>query len=103
VDVQQHRPDEDEAHQPQRHGAREDRDEQLAEELAVVVDVLLADEHLQVADHVRDDVAEADDPGDRHDVLLADRRGVEVEQEELAPLASRCCGAGDRPATTTRS
>ena len=69
-----------------------DRHEQLAQVLAVDVEVVVADAvvlddpevHLEVADHVRDDEPDPDDPGDRHHVLLADGGGVEVEEERLA-------------------
>ena len=68
----------------------------VAEELAVDVDVVgslvaLDDDtevHLQVADHVADHEADPDDAGDRHHVLLADRRGVEVEDEPLLLAAA---------------
>ena len=104
VEVQDEGADEHEAQDPQGVRARQERHEQLAEELAVDVDVvdLLAvvlDEpevHLEVADHVDDDEADADDAGDRHHVLLADGRGVQVEQERLALLRPRR-RAGDRP------
>ena len=55
-----------------------------------------AEVHLQVADHVDDDEADADDAGDRHHVLLADGRRVEVDEERLA-LPRRVGRAGDRP------
>ena len=84
VEVQHERDDEDDAHRPERDRARQEGHQELAQELAVVVDLLRAEVHLEVADHVGDHVAHADQPGDRHHVLLADRGGVQVEQEGLA-------------------
>ena len=83
------------------YGAGEQRHEQLAQELAVDVDVVLpvddAEVHLEVADHVHDHEADADQAGDRHHVLLADGGRVQVEEERLAlPRRSRR-RAGDRP------
>ena len=94
VEVQDEGADQHEAQRPQGVGARQQRDEQLAEELAVDVDVvdLLAvvvdqpEVHLEVADHVGDDEADADDARDGHHVLLADGRRVQVEEERLALL-----------------
>ena len=73
-------------------GAGQDRHEELAEPLAVVVEVLGPEVHLQVADHVDEDEAHQHDPGDRHDVLLADGRPVELDGERglaLGPGAGR--------------
>ena len=58
---------------------REDRNEQFTQELAIDVNVVVllaivfdsAQIHLQVSDHVADDEADANDSGDRHDVLFA--------------------------------
>ena len=60
--------------------------EQLAQELAVVVHVLGAQVHLEVADHVDEDEAEQHDAGDGHHPLLADRRPVELERPERPVL-----------------
>ena len=45
---------------------------------------LLDDSDRQVADHVEEDESEQSETGDRHRVLLADGRGVQIEQEGLA-------------------
>ena len=52
----------------------------VAEALAVVVDLVRAQVHLEVADHVDEHEAHQHDAGDRHDPLLADRRSVELER-----------------------
>lgn len=70
---------------------RQDWDEKLAQKLTINIDVvgLLAvvfdgtEVDLQVADHVPDNEANADNPGDRHDVLLANGSRVEVEEERF--------------------
>ena len=62
----------------------------VAEPLAVHVEVLLAQVHLEVADHVGEHEAQQHDPADRHDPLLADRRAPEPHQE----VALRVAGAG---------
>jgi hypothetical protein len=102
--VEHERGDEHETQAPQRVRARNDRHEQLAQELAVHVDVVDAlavlvdepDEHLQVADHVRDHEPDADDASDGHHVLLADGGGVQVDEERLAlpRHLHRCAGHG---------
>ncbi len=106
VDVQQQRADEHQAQTPQEDRAGQDRHEDVAEELAVVVDVVHelvafgddAEVHLEVADHVPDDEADPDDPGDRHDVLLADCGRVEVADEPL--LLRRRLDRGARDGST---
>jgi hypothetical protein len=106
VEVQDQGADEHEAQAPQRIGPRQQRHQQLTQELAVDVDVVgplavVVDQpevHLQVADHVHDDEPDADDARDGHHVLLADGRGVQVEQERLALLGTRR-RAGDRPSS----
>jgi hypothetical protein len=49
-----------------------------------VVEVLRAEVHLQVADHVHHDEAHHHQAGDGHGVLLADGGAVQVEDEQLA-------------------
>ena len=44
------------------HGAGEERHEELAEELAVVVEVLGAQVHLEVAEHVEEHEADEGEP-----------------------------------------
>ncbi len=77
------RPD---AKQPQRDGAGQDRHEQLAQELAVVVELGGPEVHLQVADHVGEDEAHQADAGEGHHPLLADRRLVEVDERQPTAL-----------------
>ena len=72
---------------------------ELAEPLAVLVEVLGAEEQLEVADHVGEDEAQQDDPGERHDPLLADRRALEPEQRVArrgGPRDGRRCTARAR-------
>ena len=99
--MEDQRADQHEAQHPQRVRPRQQRHEELAEELAVDVDVVLAvddaEVHLEVADHVHEHEADADQPGDRHDVLLADGGRVQVDEERLALLRRPRRRAGDRP------
>ena len=74
------------AQDPQHDRARRERHQQLAQELAVVVDIGRPEIHLEVADHVRQHVAHQGDAAERHHVLLADRGAVEIEEEGLPPL-----------------
>ena len=70
--------------QPEEHGAGEQGHEQLAEELAVVVEVLGAQVHLQVPDGVGEHEAHDHEARDRHDPLLADGRAVERHRPRAA-------------------
>ena len=54
--------DEADPHDPQEDGAGQDRHEELAQELAVVVEVLRAQVHLQVADGVGEHEADEQRP-----------------------------------------
>ena len=89
VDVQREGGDQPDAHEPQEHRAGQDRHEELAEELAVVVEVLGPEVHLEVADHVDEHEAHQQDAGDRHHVLLADRRAVELDGERCLAASLR--------------
>ena len=50
---------------------------EFAQEVSVVVECLGAQEHLQIADHVHNDKADADQASDGHKRLFADRRAIE--------------------------
>ena len=80
VDVEHERGDEPEASDPEEDGARQDRHEELTEELAVVVHLRRTLVDVQVADHVVGDEAHQHDAGDGHDPLLADGRSVELDR-----------------------
>ena len=80
-DVAREGGDQHDAHAPEQDGARQRRLAQGAQPLAVHVDVALAQEDLEVADHVGEYVAEQDDPAQRHHPLLADRRAPEPHEE----------------------
>ncbi len=67
------------AQNPQQVRARHEVAAEVAQRLAVGVDLFGAEIHLQVSEHVRQDVPEQHDPGDGHHPLLAHRRGIELE------------------------
>ena len=103
MEVQGEGADQHETQQPQGHRSRQRGHEQLAQPLAVEVDVvallaLMGDDpevHLEVADHVHHDEAHADQTGDGHHVLLADCGGVQIDEERFA-LADPGRGAAHR-------
>ena len=95
VDVQQDGTEQADSQDPQHDRSRGQRHQQLTQELAVVVDVLRPEIHLEVADHVGEDVAHQGDATECHRVLLADRGAVEVEKEKLPSLPAGGCGARD--------
>ena len=78
--------DETDAQQPQEDRAGEDRYEDLAQELAVVVELLGPEVHLEVADHMGEHEAHQSDARERHHPFLADRRLVEVDEWEPTAL-----------------
>jgi hypothetical protein len=80
---------------PQHDALRCDRVQQFLQELRVVIEVSLSEVHLQVPDHVEHDEADHRESADRHHVLLAHCRRIEV-QEERTPATSgdRGCGHG---------
>ena len=86
VDVEHEGDDQPEPQQPQRHGAGQERHQELAEPLAVVVEVLGPEVHLQVPEHVEEDEAHEHDPRHGHHVLLADGRPVELDRERSLAL-----------------
>ena len=55
----------------------------------VLVEVRLAEEHLEVPDHVGEHVAQQHDAAEGHDPLLADRRPPEAEEEVTLVLRER--------------
>ena len=77
VDVEEEGADQPEPHQPQGDRAGQDRHEELSQELAVVVEVLGAQVHLQVPDGVGEHEPDDHQTGDRHHPLLADGGAVE--------------------------
>ena len=93
MDVEAEGGDQAKPHEPQEHRPGQQRDEHVAEELAVDVGVVLHDTvvlddpevQLQVADHVGDDEAEQHEAGDGHHPLLADRCLVEAERGRVSP------------------
>jgi hypothetical protein len=105
MDVGEHGEDQAEPHRPQHVAVWRERHEQLTQALGIDVDVVglgafvldRPEIDLEVADHVGDDESDQGDTGDRHDVLLADGGGVEVDQERLAFAARPCRGARHRP------
>ena len=87
VDVEHEGQAQADAEQPQQPGAGQQRHEQLAQELAVVVVVLGAEVELEVPEHVGEHVGHERDAGQRHHPLLADRRAIELDRP-------RCRSAG---------
>ncbi len=69
--------------------------QQCLQEMGVVVKTCCTGIHLEVPDHVEQDKTHHGDARDSHDVLLAHRCGIEIE-EKWALLTLVGSGAGDR-------
>src|SRR3546814_14233146 len=96
VDVQHERHDDARAEEPAAPGAGEEGHEQLAEELAVVVERLGTEVHIQVAEGVEEHEAPDHEPGDRHHLLLADSGAAEPHRPGPPSLGSVCNGRNGR-------
>jgi hypothetical protein len=78
VDVEGEGDDQADPHDPESHVRGEDRVEELAEGVPVLIDLEYAggiggDEDLEIADHMGDDEPDEEKAGDGHHPLLADR------------------------------
>ena len=71
--------------EPQEDRAGQGGDGDVAQPLAVVVDLLRPQVDLEVADHVGEHEPQEHDAGDGHGPLLADRRLVQVERPRPLP------------------
>jgi hypothetical protein len=88
-DVEEERGDQHRAQRPEHDGPRERRLAEIPQPLGVGVDLVPAEEHLQGADHVGEDVTEQDDPAHRHHPLLADGGFPESDEEVSGRLRER--------------